>query len=54
MISGILFNRCWYVGRVVAVKREWNLSMDSAEAAAVRKVLAGCDSVEMVYEMVPG
>lgn len=47
-------NRCWYVGRVVEVKRKWNLSMDSAEADAVRKVLAGCDSTEMVYETYPG
>lgn len=42
-------NRCWYVGRVVAVKREWGLSMDSAEAQAIREVLTSCDSVEMVF-----
>ena len=47
-------NRCWYVGTVVNVKRKWGLSMDSAEADAVRQVLAGCDSLEMVYETYPG
>lgn len=43
-------NRCWYVAQVVAVKRKWNLSMDSTEAAAVREVLASCESVEMRFE----
>ena len=42
-------NRCWYAAQVVAVKREWNLSMDSEEAQAIRDVLAGCVSTNMMF-----
>ena len=44
-------NRCWYVGVWVRVKRKYNLTMDTAEAAAVRRVLEGCASTAV---MVPG
>ncbi|MDE0339019.1 MAG: excalibur calcium-binding domain-containing protein [Caldilineaceae bacterium] len=35
-------NQCWYVNQVVLVKRKYNLSMDRAEAAVARRVLAAC------------
>ena len=35
-------NQCWYVNQVVKVKRTYNLTMDQAEAAVARRVLAGC------------
>jgi hypothetical protein len=33
---------CAYVRAWIDVKRAWNLSMDRAEVAAIRRVLAGC------------
>ena len=41
-------NRCWYVDRVVQVRREYALTIDQDEADAVDRVLAGCESTEMV------
>ena len=40
-------NRCWFAGRVVAVKRQYGLTVDSREAEALERVLAGCASVKM-------
>ena len=42
-------NECWYVDRVVQVRREYQLTIDQAEAEAVDRVLAGCESNEMVF-----
>ena len=41
-------NRCWYVDRVVKVRREYGLTMDRAEANAIDRVLAGCESTSLV------
>ncbi len=41
-------NECWFVNRVVEVKRKYNLSMDPGEADAARRVLANCSSFEMI------
>ncbi len=41
-------NQCWYVERTVQVRREYGLTIDRAEAAAIDDVLAGCESTEMV------
>ena len=41
-------NECWYVERTVQVRREYGLTIDRAEAAAIDWVLAGCESTEMV------
>ena len=41
-------NRCWFVNRVVAVKRRYGLSMDAREAAAARSLLESCSSFAMV------
>lgn len=42
-------NQCWYVNRVVQVKRKYNLSMDQAEANTARRVLASCPSTQMIF-----
>ena len=40
-------NRCWYVNRVVSVKRRYGLSMDTREAEAALAVLESCPSFAM-------
>ena len=40
-------NECWYVDRVVQVRRKYQLTIDRAEA--IDRVLAGCESTEMVF-----
>ena len=42
-------NQCWYVDRVVQVRRKYQLTIDQAEVEAIDRVLAGCESTEMVY-----
>ncbi len=41
-------NKCWFAARVVAVKQKYALSVDSREAAALERVLAGCASAAMI------
>ena len=41
-------NQCWYVHRTVQVRREYGLTVDRAEAQAIDRVLAGCQSTDMV------
>ena len=41
-------NRCWFAGRVVAVKRKYGLTVDAREARALKRVLSGCASTAMV------
>ena len=41
-------NQCWYVNRTVEVRREYDLTIDQAEADAIDRVLDGCQSTEMV------
>ncbi len=40
-------NECWYVNRVLEVRRAYDLTIDLAEAQAIDRVLAGCPSTEM-------
>ena len=42
-------NRCWFVNRVVAVKRRYGLSMDAREAEVARTVLLSCSSFAMEF-----
>ena len=42
-------NQCWFAWRVVNVKRNYNLSVDRAEAEALDSVLSQCDSVGMIF-----
>ena len=41
-------NECWYVDRTIKVRLKYGLTIDRAEAEAVDKVLATCESTEMV------
>ena len=41
-------NRCWFAGRVLAVKRKYKLTVDAREARALEGVLSECASTEMV------
>ena len=36
-------NRCWFAETVIAVRREYGLTIDRREAAALDAVLAGCE-----------
>ena len=46
-------NECWYVARTIQVRQEYGLTIDQAEADAIDRVLAGCDSTEMIV-LAPG
>ena len=41
-------NRCWFTGRVVAVKRKYGLTVDAWETRVLEGVLSRCSSTEMV------
>ena len=41
-------NQCWYVDRVVQVRVAYGLTIDRKEAAAIDRVLAGCQSTDMI------
>ncbi len=41
-------NQCWFVARTIQVRREYGLTIDQSEADAIDRVLADCDSTEMV------
>ena len=40
-------NRCWFAGRVLAVKRAYALTVDRREAAALDRILSRCYGLEM-------
>ena len=41
-------NRCWFAGRVLAVRLKYGLSIDRLEVDALEAVLAGCESTDLV------
>ena len=41
-------NRCWFAAAVVAIRKEYRLTIDRREAAALDRILADCDSFELV------
>ena len=41
-------NGCWFAATIVAVRKEYGLTIDRREAAALDRILAGCDSFELV------
>ena len=41
-------NHCWFADRVVKVRQEYQLTIDETEADALKIVLSGCSSTEMV------
>ena len=50
-------NACWFAGRVIEVRRKYNLTINIAELVALEDVLSNCDSTEMVVrscDPVPG
>ena len=50
-------NACWFAGRVIEVRRKYNLTIDIAEVAALERELLNCDSTEMTVRVcnpVPG
>ena len=46
-------NQCWFVNRVVVVKRRYGLSMDPREAEAALAVLESCPSFAMIHQAPP-
>ena len=40
-------NRCWFAGRVLAVRLEYDLTIDQREAAALDRVFAGCTAAQI-------
>lgn len=43
-------NACWFAGRVVEVRRKYNLTINFAEVAALERVLTNCDSTAMIVQ----
>ena len=41
-------NQFWYVDRTIQVRLGYDLTIDQAEADAIDRILAGCESTEMV------
>ena len=41
-------NACWFAGRIVEVRRKYNLTINIAEVTALERVLSNCASTEMV------
>lgn len=39
--------RCWYAEAWIAVKTRWELSVDTAELQALRRLVSGCDTYEL-------
>ena len=46
-------NQCWFVARVIAIKKKYGLSMDAQEAAAALNVLADCVNLEIQFVSEP-
>ncbi len=49
-------NQCWFVARIIQVRRKYDLTIDSREARAIDRVIAGCDSFDLIVlegEVVP-
>ena len=40
-------NRCWFAGRVLEVRRAYGLNIDRREAAALERILSGCESTAL-------
>ena len=40
-------NRCWFAGRVLKVRLAYDLTIDRREAAALDRILAGCESTAL-------
>ena len=40
-------NRCWFAARVVEVRQAYGLTIDRREAAALERILGGCESTAL-------
>ena len=40
-------NKCWFAGKVVEVRRAYGLTIDRREAAALERILSGCESTQL-------
>ena len=47
------FNKCWFAGRVVQVRRKHGLTIDRREADALERVLSKCSSTEIRFVEAP-
>ncbi len=43
-------NKCWFANKVIAVKKAYKLTVDSAELVALEKVISNCSSFEIVFK----
>ena len=41
-------NQCWFVARIIKVRRKYDLTIDTREARAIDRVIAGCDSFDLI------
>ena len=42
-------NRCWFAGRIVKVRRKYDLTIDRREADVLERVFSSCSSTELVF-----
>ena len=42
-------NKCWFANKVIEVKKNYNLTVDSKELVALEKVISECPSFKMVF-----
>ena len=41
-------NQCWFVARIIKVRRKYDLTIDAGEARAIDRVIAGCHSFDLI------
>ena len=46
-------NRCWFAGRVLAIKTKYKLTVDQAEADALEGILSGCHIEQVLWPTRP-
>ena len=42
-------NKCWFANKIVEVKKDYNLTVDSEELVALEKIISKCPSFQMVF-----
>ena len=45
-------NRCWFAGRIVAVKQKWGLAVDARQAQFLKTAFAGCTPTQALTDVV--
>ena len=41
-------NQCWFVARIIQVRRKYGLTIDAMEAMAIDSVITSCDSFDLI------